>query len=166
MIEEANGYKQLIEEFSYTQEQIAKKVGKSRSHIANLLRLLTLPQNIHDLLNENLISMGHARAIINSENPEKLAKKIIENSLTVRDAEDLVRDEKMENRNIPVLVRTESKVKFVNNEYLSGLEGKICEILGMESKISYNSLKNTGKITIKFDEFEKIQYFIDKLQTN
>jgi ParB family chromosome partitioning protein len=166
LIEEANGYKQLIEEFSYTQEQIAKKVGKSRSHITNLLRLLTLPQNIHDLLNENLISMGHARAIINSENPEKLAKKIIENSLTVRDAEDLVRDEKMENRNIPVLVRTESKVKFVNNEYLSGLEGKICEILGMESKISYNSLKNTGKITIKFDEFEKIQYFIDKLQTN
>jgi len=165
LIEEANGYKQLIEEFSYTQEQIAKKVGKSRSHITNLLRLLTLPQNIHDLLNQNLISMGHARAIINSENPEKLAKKIIENSLTVRDAEDLVRDEKMENRNIPVLVRTESKIKFVNNEYLSGLEGKISEILGMEAKISYNSLKNSGKITINFDEFEKIQYFIDKLKS-
>jgi hypothetical protein len=72
----------------------------------------------------------------------------------------------MESRNIPVLVRTESKVKFVNNEYLSGLEGKICEILGMEAKISYNSLKNTGRITIKFDEFEKIQYFIDKLQVS
>ena len=165
LIEEATAYKQLIEEFSYTQEQVAKRVGKSRSHIANLLRLLTLPSNIHDMLNQNMISMGHARAIINSENPEKLARKIIENNLTVRDAEDMLRDEKVDKiRNTPVFVRTESKVKFVNSEHLVAFETRLSEILGMETKINFNAFKNTGKIVIKFDEFEKIQYLINRLQ--
>jgi ParB family chromosome partitioning protein len=165
LIEEANGYKQLMDEFSYSQEQVAKKVGKSRSHIANLLRLLSLPQNIHDMLNQNSISMGHARAIINSANPEKLARKIIENNLTVRDAEDLVRDEKMENiKNTPVLVRTESKVKFINSQHLVELESELSEILNMEAKISYNSFKNNGKIVIKFDDFDKIRDLINNLK--
>jgi ParB family chromosome partitioning protein len=165
LVEEAVAFKQLMDEFSYTQDQIAKRVGKSRSHIANLLRLLTLPQNIHDLLNQNVISMGHARAIINSDNPEKLARKIIENNLTVRDAEEMLRDEKIEKiKNTPVLVRTESKVKFVNSEYLVALENKLSEALGMEAKINFNSFKNNGKITIKFDEFDKVQYLINRLQ--
>lgn len=165
LIEEASGYKQLISEFSYTQEQIAKKLGKSRSHITNLLRLLTLPQIVHDLLNKKLISMGHARAIINSNNPEKLAKKTVDESLTVRHVEDLVRDEKVEKiKNIPLLVRTESKIKFVNTQHLSALENRLSEAVGMEAKISYNSFKNSGRIFIKFDEFEKVQQLIEKLE--
>lgn len=165
LIEEANAYKQLIIEFSYNQEQVAKKVGKSRSHIANLLRLLSLPQNIHDMLNQNSISMGHARAIINSENPEKLARKIIENNLTVRDAEDLVRDEKLEYiKNTPVLIRTESKIKFINSEHLVGVENQLSELLGLETKINYNSFKNSGKITIKFEDFNSVQDLIQRLK--
>ncbi len=165
LIEEAAGYKQLIEEFAYGQEQIAKRVSKSRSHIANLLRLLSLPQTVRDLLDKKLISMGHARAIINSNNPEKLAKKVIDEALTVRHVEDLVRDEKIEKiKNVPVLVRTESKIRFINSEYLTGLENKFSELLGMETKISYNSFKNNGKISIKFSEFEKIQNLIEKLE--
>ncbi len=165
LIEEAVGYKQLIEEFSYAQEQIAKKIGKSRSHIANLLRLLTLPKSVKDLLDKKLISMGHARAIINSNNPEKLAKKTVEESLTVRHVEDLVRDERIEKaRNIPVFVRTESKIKFINSEHLTSLETRFSEAVGMEVKISYNSFKSSGKISIKFDEFDKIQKLINKLE--
>lgn len=165
LVEEADGYKQLIEEFSYSQEQIAQKVGKSRSHITNLLRLLTLPRTVRDLLDQKLISMGHARAIINSNDPEKLAKKIIDESLTVRHIEDLVRDEKIEKiRNIPLFVRTESKIKFVNSEHLTILENKLSELIGMESKISYNSFRNNGKISIKFSEFEKIQRLIHRLE--
>jgi ParB family chromosome partitioning protein len=165
LIEEAVGYKQLIEEFSYAQEQIAKKIGKSRSHIANLLRLLTLPKSVKDLLDKKLISMGHARAIINSNNPEKLAKKTVEESLTVRHVEDLVRDERIEKaRNIPVFVRTESKIKFINSEHLTSLETRFSEAVGMEVKISYNSFKSSGKISIKFDEFDKVQKLINKLE--
>jgi ParB family chromosome partitioning protein len=165
LVEEADGYKQLIEEFAYSQEQIAKRVGKSRSHITNLLRLLSLPQKVRDLLDQKLISMGHARAIINSNDPEKLAKKIIDESLTVRHIEDLVRDEKIEKiKNIPLFVRTESKIKFVNSEHLTILENKLSELIGMESKISYNSFRNSGRISIKFSEFEKIQQLIHRLE--
>lgn len=165
LIEEAVGYKQLIEEFSYAQEQIAKKIGKSRSHIANLLRLLTLPKSVKDLLDKKLISMGHARAIINSNNPEKLAKKTVGESLTVRHVEDLVRDERIEKaRNIPVFVRTESKIRFINSEHLTSLETRFSEAVGMEVKISYNSFKSSGKISIKFDEFDKVQKLINKLE--
>lgn len=165
LVEEAEGYKQLIEEFAYSQEQIAKRVGKSRSHITNLLRLLSLPQKVRDLLDQKLISMGHARAIINSNDPEKLAKKVIDESLTVRHIEDLVRDEKIEKiKNIPLFVRTESKIKFVNSEHLTILENKLSGLIGMESKISYNSFRNSGKISIKFSEFEKVQQLIHRLE--
>lgn len=165
LIEEAGGYQKLIDEFSYSQDQIAKRVGKSRSHIANLLRLLGLPKSIHEMLNKKLISMGHARAIINSNNPEKLAKKIIDEALTVRNAEDLVRDEKVEKvRSTPLLVRTESRIKFVNSQHLTILENKLSEVSGMSAKISYNSFKNNGQILIKFSEFEKVQQLIEKLE--
>lgn len=165
LIEEATGYKKLIAEFAYTQDQIAKKLGKSRSHVTNLLRLLTLPQKIQNLLNKKLISMGHARAIINSDDPEKLAEKIMSQSLSVRNVEDLVRDEKVEKaRNIPVFVRTESKIKFVNSEHLNGLENRISELLEMETKLSFNSFKNSGKISIKFNDFDKVQNLIKKLE--
>ncbi len=165
LIEEAEGYKQLIGEFSYTQDQIAKRVGKSRSHITNLLRLLSLPKMVREHLDQKLISMGHARAIISSNDPEKLTQQIVSNSLTVRNVEDLVRDEKVEKaRNIPVLIRTESKIKFINSDYLVKLENELSQALEMEAKISYNSFKNSGKILIKFSELEKLQQLLEKLK--
>jgi ParB family chromosome partitioning protein len=167
LIEEAEGYKQLIQEFSYTQDQIAKRVGKSRSHVTNLLRLLTLPQMVRDFLDQKLISMGHARAIINSNSPEKLATQIVNDSLSVRDVEDLVRDERVEKvKNTPILLRTESKIKFINNDYLVELEKTLAEILSMETQISYNSFKNNGKITIKFSDIDTIAQFINKLKNS
>jgi len=163
--EEARGYQRLIKEFSYTQEVVAKKVGKSRAHIANLLRLLNLPQKVRDYLDSNQISMGHARAIINSINPEELAKKIIAKGLNVRDAEEIVRDEKIEKaKRTPVLIRTESRIKFINSEHLVALENQISELCGMDCKISYNGFKGVGKIMMKFDEIEKIQKLITKIE--
>jgi len=165
LIEEAEGYKQLIREFSYTQDQIAKRLGKSRSHITNLLRLLTLPEMVRDFLDKKLISMGHARAIINSNNPEELATQIVNNSLSVRDVEDLVRDEKVEKvQNTPLMVRTESNIKYINSEYLGELGQALSEVLQMNTKISYNSFKNSGKIEIRFSELDKIQWLIEKLK--
>ena len=163
--EEARGYQRLMKEFSYTQEIVSKKVGKSRAHIANLLRLLTLPEKVREYLDGKQISMGHARAIINSINPEELAKKIIAKGLNVRDAEEIVRDEKIEKaKRTPVLIRTESRIKFINSEHLVALENQISELCGMECKISYNGFKGVGKIMMKFDEIEKISKLISKLE--
>lgn len=173
--EEASGYQKLIEEFSYTQDQIAQKVGKSRSHITNLLRLLNLPQKVRDLLDAKLISMGHARAIINAEDPSRLADIIINENLNVRQAEDLARHQKITNNKIndletiqdsPVSIRTESRIKFVNNDYLSSLEKEFLKVLGVECKILFNPLKNSGKITIKFEEIETIKDILAKININ
>jgi len=163
--EEARGYQRLIKEFTYTQEIVAKKVGKSRAHIANLLRLLTLPEKVREYLDSKQISMGHARAIINSINPEELAKRIIAKGLNVRDAEEIVRDERIEKaKRTPVLIRTESRIKFINSEHLVALENQISELCGMDCKISYNGFKGVGKIMMKFDEIEKIQKLIAGLE--
>jgi ParB family chromosome partitioning protein len=164
VIEEARGYQRLISEFSYLQEMIAKKVGKSRSHIANLLRLLNLPEEVQDFLDKKLISMGHARAIANATNPEELAKKIVDQSLTVRQTEDLTREEKI--KNVPVLFRTESKIKFINSQHLNQLEEQLSEILNLSVKISYNGIKGSGKITINFTEIDSISDLIFKLKEN
>ena len=94
VIEEATGYKKLIESYGHTQEQLSEIVGKSRSHVANIMRLLTLPQSIQDMITEGKISAGHARAIMNSAFPEKLAEKIISENLSVREAESIAKQGK------------------------------------------------------------------------
>ncbi|HJD56888.1 MAG TPA: ParB/RepB/Spo0J family partition protein [Rickettsia endosymbiont of Sericostoma sp. HW-2014] len=92
VIEESEGFERLIKKFGYTQEQLAEKVSKSRSHIANLLRLNQLPQSIKDKINEGLLTMGHARCLINHQQAEVIANHIIENDLSVRQTEDIVRN--------------------------------------------------------------------------
>jgi len=165
-IEEALGYKKLMNEFSYTQDEISKKLGKSRSHIANLLRLLSLPEKVQNMLNMKQISMGHARAIINSQNPEELAERIIADSLNVRNVEDLIRDEKVRKiEKFSSLVKQET-TKFVNSDYLNKLERELSNLAEMEAKIFYNSFKNIGKITIKFEGIEALQELLKKLQQN
>lgn len=90
-IEEARGYERLMNEFSHTQEQLSQLVGKSRSHVANLLRLLTLPAELQDMLADGRLTMGHARALINADDPVALAKRIVQDNLNVRATEDLAR---------------------------------------------------------------------------
>lgn len=162
--EEAKGYKRLIDDFSYTQEMIAEKVGKSRSHITNLLRILTLPKKVLEYLDNKKISMGHARAIINSNNPEELLTKVISDSLNVREIEEIVRQEKEERFFNPnVIVRNESKIKFVNGEELKIMEARFSEALNLESKIFYNTLKKNGRLVIKFNNIEEIQEILARL---
>lgn len=93
-LEEADGYQRLIEEFGHTQQELADTIGKSRSHIANLLRLLSLPPTVRELLESSALSAGHARALINADNPSELAKIVVNKGLNVRQTEMLVRREK------------------------------------------------------------------------
>ncbi|MBU6140707.1 MAG: ParB/RepB/Spo0J family partition protein [Proteobacteria bacterium] len=166
LLEEAEGYQRLVDEFSYSYDQIAQKIGKSRSHVNNILRLRNLPKEVQEMLSQKKISMGHARALINSKNPRELAKKIITDSLNVRDVEGLVREEKIEtiNKNTPLFVRTESQIRFVNSDQIALLENELTGIVGSEVKIAYNAFRQSGKIQIKFSEIAQIQDLIARLK--
>lgn len=167
VIEEARSYQKLMQEFSYTQEQVAQKVGKSRSHVANNLRLLGLPKNVQDLLNEDTITMGHARAIINADDQEGLIREILKNKLSVRDTEELAREQKLEKNtagHLPLMIRTESAIKYINKEHLSSFEETIYVNTGLKTKISYNSALNKGKIVLKFDDINDLDKFAKQVE--
>ena len=151
-IEEAAGYKKLMEQYNHTQEALAPIVGKSRSHIANIIRLLTLPASIQDMITEGIISSGHARAIMNSAFPEQLAKKIIDENLSVRQAEKLAKGSKNKIQ----------KIKLKPTDTLD-LEQKISEIIGLDVIISDNG-KRGGNIKIKYKTLEQLELVTNKLK--
>ena len=151
-IEEAAGYKRLIENHGHTQEDLSGIVGKSRSHIANIIRLLSLPQSIQDMITEGKISSGHARAIMNSAFPEQLAEKIINENLSVRDAENLVKDKK-------VIIK---KLKLKDPDTID-LENKISEKLGLTININHKGKKG-GNIKIDYKTLDQLEMITQKLK--
>lgn len=169
ILEEAKGYKKLMEEFSYDHNQIAKRVGKSRSHVVNILRLLNLPTPIHEMLDQQLLTTGHARAIINSCDPEELAKKIYEHSLTVRDTENIVREEKIfkiKSNQTPKHKTLASRIEEVNLKQLKEYEEAINNLCEVKTKIEYNAIKNSGKLVISFDNLTKLHKIINIIENN
>ena len=152
-IEEAAGYKRLIENHGHTQEDLSGIVGKSRSHIANIIRLLSLPQSIQDMITEGKISSGHARAIMNSAFPEQLAEKIINENLSVRDAENLAKDKKG-------IVK---KLKLKDPDTID-LENKISEILGLTININHKGKKG-GNIRIDYKTLDQLEMITQKLKS-
>ena len=148
-IEEAFGYKSLIESYKLTQDEIAKSVGKSRSAIANAIRLLSLPQSIIELISEGALTAGHARALLtlkNCEDIEKVANKVVENFLSVREVEKLCKD---------ILDREGSEEKQVKpirkrNPFFDEVEISLKEILGRRVKVKDKPRKNKGVLEIEF----------------
>ena len=151
-IEEAAGYKRLIENHGHTQEDLSGIVGKSRSHIANIIRLLSLPQSIQDMITEGKISSGHARAIMNSAFPEQLAEKIINENLSVRDAENLAKDKKVGIK----------KLKLKDPDTID-LENKISEKLGLAININHKGKKG-GSIKIDYKTLDQLEMITQKLK--
>ena len=151
-IEEAAGYKRLIDNHGHTQEVLSEIVGKSRSHIANILRLLTLPQSIQDMISEGKISSGHARAIMNSAFPEQLAEKIINENLSVREAESLAKSKK----------NTVQKIKLKDPDTID-LEEKISEKLGLNVSINHRGKKG-GYIKIEYKSLDQLELVTQKLK--
>ena len=137
-IEEANGYKRLIDDFKYDQEKVAKFIGKSRAHIANSLRLLTLPLEIVKLIEDQKISQGHAKVLVGLDNTIQLAKKIIDKKLSVRQAENLVR-----------IYKSPKKFKVITNDSnIKALERSLQEKTGLQAKIHH---KKNGKGVLSFE---------------
>ena len=151
-IEEAAGYKRLIENHGHTQEALAEIVGKSRSHIANIIRLLGLPQSIQDMISEGKISSGHARAIMNSAFPEQLAEKIVSENLSVRDAENLVKQRKSGVK----------KVKLKDPDTID-LENNLTAKLGLNVSIDHKGKKG-GSIKIEYKSLDQLELVTSKLK--
>ena len=169
-IEEAKGYNTLIKEFNYTQQEVADLIGKSRSHVANLVRLLTLPQIIQQMICEKKIDMGHARALIgisedNAEKAIELANIIIEKQLSVRDVENLVK-----NLDDSEVVKEEESTLNSNNnnnnniEYLKDLENTLFNKIKLKLKIKFNSKKNKGSLTINYNSLNELEEFVKNIK--
>ncbi len=154
-IEEAEGYKRLIDEFSYDQEQVAKFIGKSRSHITNSLRLLSLPDEIVELIKENKISPGHAKILVGLENSLSISKKIISKKLSVRQTESLVR-----------AYKTPYKKLFNNKDpNIRLLEQNLIDKIGMNVEIK-NRKNNKGSITFNYKELDQLNRIIELIKNN
>ena len=156
-IEEAVGLKKLIQEFKFTQEQLSKKTGKSRSHIANLIRLLSLDQYVIDLLSQKKIDMGHARALLSlSHSSQKIyADKVVKQKLSVRAIEKLV----MENS------ETSSRkiVKTKKDAQIIAIENQLREKMGVQVEINHSNTKKSGKIILKYSNLEVLDGLLEKM---
>ncbi len=150
-IEEAQGYQRLLDEFKHTQEKLADVVGKSRSHVANTLRLLNLPEAVKGMVEEGLLSVGHARALLGAENPVTLAKKIINEDLNVRRAEKLARDSQD-----PKKSRSTKPVKDADTV---ALEQHMSGLLGL--RVSINGGKNGGTLAIHYKTLNQLDSVLD-----
>ncbi len=153
-LEEAQGYKQLLEQYSYTQQQLAEGVGKSRSHIANTLRLLTLPQSVLKHIEAGLLTAGHARALVATDSPELVAEQIIKLGLSVRQAEELAR-----NKNRPVPSPPVSRLKDADTK---SLEVSLGKALGLGVSIDHAGDKG-GKLTISYKTLDQLDDLVRKL---
>ena len=148
-IEEAKGYEELINKYNYTQEKVAKIFSKSRPYITNFLRLLTLPDEIKSFIVDGKISVGHARAIINSDNSLEVARNIIKKGLSVREVEKLLKKPK----------KSENTSEF--HKYLD-IENELSNKTGLKTKILFNKEKKNGSLTIKFRNLDQLEYIIKK----
>ena len=154
-IEEAQGYQRLINEFSYDQEKVAKFIGKSRSHVTNCLRLLSLPREVTELVESNKISQGHAKILVGLQNAYFLAKKIIDKSLSVRQTELLVRIFK--NKKIPKHTSKDPNLKK--------LESTITDKTGLNVIIK-NKKNNTGSISFEYKNLEQLNRILELIKSN
>ncbi|WP_428079090.1 ParB/RepB/Spo0J family partition protein [Candidatus Pelagibacter sp.] len=154
-LEEAQGYKRLIDEFSYNQEKVSKFIGKSRSHITNSLRLLTLPDKVIKLIETKKLTAGHAKILVGLENAMFVASKIIEKKLSVRQTENFVKIFKNKKQN-----RNTSK-----DSNIIALELSISNKIGLNVNIQ-NNKRNRGKISFEYKDLNQLNKIIDIIKSN
>ena len=158
-VEEALGYKNLMDNFDHTQEGLSKEIGKSRSHIANLLRLLNLPKEVQNLLISGQLTAGHARALVTSENPVALAKQIISLGLSVRDAERLAKNASQKNAVKKVKIKEKPADTVI-------LETDLSAALKMKVLIDHEVGKENGFISISYKSLEDLDRISEMILNN
>jgi len=155
VIEEANGYQRLIDDFSYDQESVAKFIGKSRSHITNCLRLLTLPEGVLKLIESNKLTPGHAKVLVGLDNASFVANKIIEKKLSVRQTENFVKIFKIK------------KISFKSKKdtNILQLENSITEKIGLNVLIK-NKKNNTGIVVFEYKDIDQLNKLLEVIKSN
>ena len=154
-LEEAQGYKRLIDEFSYDQEKVSKFIGKSRSYIANSLRLLTLPSEVIKLIEAQKLTVGHAKILVGLENANFIANKIIEKKLSVRQAENFVK----------IFKNKKQKSNKVKDSNIKDLEMSVSNKVGL-NVIIQNKKNNKGKIIFEYKELDQLNKIIEIIKNN
>ncbi|MEP3198857.1 MAG: ParB/RepB/Spo0J family partition protein [Lentilitoribacter sp.] len=148
-LEEALGYEQLMSHYGYTQNDLGEVIGKSRSHVANSLRLLKLPDSVRDMLVDGSLSAGHARALVSTSNPLALAKLIVEKGLSVRDAERLAQEDINGTSE-----QVEKKESFQKDADTMALEKSLTDVLGLKVQLDHKGEK--GKLQISYKSLEQL----------
>ena len=154
-LEEAQGYKRLIDEFSYDQEKVSKFIGKSRSYIANALRILTLPTDGIKLIEAQKLTTGHAKILVGLENAVFVAKKIIEKKLSVRQAENFVQ----------IFKNKRQKSKNIKDANILALELSVSNKIGLNVDIQ-NNKRNKGKISFEYKDLDQLNKIINIIKSN
>ena len=154
-VEEAQGYKHLIDDFSHDQEKVAKFIGKSRSHITNCLRLLTLPESVLKLIEIKKISAGHAKTLVGLDNAAFIANKVIEKHLSVRQTENFVKLFKIKNQSF----------KSSKDSNLLALESSIINKIGINVLIK-NRKNNSGSIVFEYNDLDQLNKIIEIIKSN
>ena len=153
-VDEAAGYQRLIDIYNYTQEDLAQVIGKSRSYIANILRLNNLPTKVKDYLSEGLLTIGHARALISLENAENLADMIVSKGLSVRQIEQLVKN--------PVGSQKKNKGSSIKDKNISALEQLMTDAIGLKVLIHAKDAKS-GKVVVNYTSDQHLELIKNKL---
>ena len=154
-LEEAQGYKRLIDEFSYDQEKVSKFIGKSRSYITNSLRILTLPDEVIKLIESNKLSTGHAKILVGLDNASFVANKIVDNKLSVRQAENFVQ----------LFKKKRQKSKITKDTNIIALELSVSNKIGLNVEIQ-NNKRNKGKISFEYKDLDQLNKIIDIIKSN
>ena len=154
-LEEAQGYKRLIDEFSYDQEKVSKFIGKSRSYITNSLRILTLPEDVIKLIETKKLTAGHAKILVGLENASFVANKIVEKKLSVRQAENFVQ----------LFKKKRQKSKITKDTNIIALELSVSNKIGLNVEIQ-NSKRNKGKISFEYKDLDQLNKIIDIIKSN
>lgn len=156
-IEEAKGYSQLIEAFDYTQEKLSEVIGKSRSHLSNTMRLLTLPDSVLELVKDGKLSAGHARALVKAPNAQALAHEAVQKGLSVRQIEARARDSQDQS------ARKGSSRKKTKDADTRLLEGDLAAAIGMKVAIENNLADGSGEIRIRYKSLDQLDELCRKL---
>ena len=163
-LEEAAGYQRLIDEFSYTQEELSSTVGKSRSHVANLLRLLSLPESIKDYLDSDQLTMGHARALLKAPDPEAMAEQVVKRGLNVRQTENLCKINMPDNgkkKSRKKNTASDNSTPKAKDPDILALEETLSESLGL--RVGIDDEGQSGKITITYESLSQLDDVLQRL---
>ena len=158
-MDEAQGYRRLMDEFGHTQEDLARVLGKSRSHVANLVRLLNLPESVRSLLDGGGISTGHARALLAARDPAAAARAVVRRGLNVRQTERLIQKENAPAGNSAARLAAGTPEKDVDTV---ALERELAALLGL--RVEIRSAGERGSLTVHYDTLEQLDHVLDRLR--